>query len=90
MLEATISAVVTPTSTCKGDVAYPTRILPVDNVLKRPYDELITLASRVLVVKRVEIAVEKVERGIIKDERPYETIEEREEIPGFTLRDDRP
>ena len=70
ILEAPISAVVTPTSTCKGDVTYPTRIFPVDNVLKRPYDELITLACRVLVVKRIEIAVENVERGIINEERP--------------------
>jgi hypothetical protein len=44
----------------------------------------------VLVVKRVEIAVEKVERGIINDERPYETIEDRDDIPGATLRDDKP
>jgi hypothetical protein len=70
MLEAIRSTVVTPTATCKGDVLYPIRILPVDNVLKRPYDELITLASKLLVVKRVEIAVEKVERGMINDERP--------------------
>ena len=46
-----------------GDVKYPTRIFPVDNVLKRPYDELIRLVCKVLVVKRVEIAVEKVIEG---------------------------
>jgi hypothetical protein len=69
-LEAIISPVATPISTCKGDVTYPTRIFPVERVLKRPYDELITLASKLLVVKRVEIAVEKVERGIINDDSP--------------------
>jgi hypothetical protein len=44
----------------------------------------------VLVVKRVEIAVEKVERGIINDERPYETILLKDDNPGSTLKDERP
>jgi hypothetical protein len=65
-------------------------MFPVERVLKRPYDELIILACKLLVVKRLEIAVEKVERGIINDDRPYETILLKDDIPASLLRDDSP